>query len=227
MATERNGEMTRLTRSIALASIGVLVIAPHSGLVAQNLKLRVFQNAMAGDAVSIIDPATNKVVGEIPDIEINNGLAAAPDGGRLYVTGEVTRTLNVVDTKAMSVTKKVPLSGRPSAVAISHDGRRLYVGVQDQGGSGIDIVDATTLTVVKNVPLEGMRTHYVLVTPDGKYVVATANTGFGPDPNKEALTIRIVGWAAERPDYGLVNPSILRLTSFSSQAGRDRPALIS
>jgi YVTN family beta-propeller protein len=137
------------------------------------------------------------VIGEIPDIEISNGLAASPDGSRLYVTGEVERSLFVVDTKTMKVTNKVPVTGRPSAVAVSHDGRRIYVGIQDHGGSGMDIVDARALKLVKNLPLEGERSHYIFVTPDGKYAPATANQGFGPDPQKEALTIRLVDTKTE------------------------------
>ena len=189
--------MRGLKSRLRLASIGLLFIGSHSGLSAQNLKLRIFQNAMAGDAVSIIDPASNKVIGQIPDIEISNGLAAAPDGRRLYVTGEVARALFVVDAETMTVTNKVAVTGRPSAVALSDDGRRIYVGIQDQGGSGMDIIDATTLKLIKNLPLEGERTHYVFVTPDGKYAAATANQGFGPDPSKEAITIRLVDLKTE------------------------------
>jgi len=64
-------------RCAALVLASVLVVAWRPDLAAQGLKLRVIQNAMAGDAVTIIDPATNTVVGEIPDIEISNGVAAA------------------------------------------------------------------------------------------------------------------------------------------------------
>src|SRR5437762_2573673 len=45
-------------------------------------KVRIIQTNAAGDNVSIIDPLTNKVVGEITGIEVNHGAAAAPDGSR-------------------------------------------------------------------------------------------------------------------------------------------------
>src|SRR4051812_38108810 len=45
-------------------------------------KVRIIQTNSAGDNVSIIDPVTNKVVGEISGIEVNHGAAAAPDGSR-------------------------------------------------------------------------------------------------------------------------------------------------
>ena len=161
---------------------------------AQAGKLLVFQNAMAGDAVTIIDTETNRAIGEIPDIEIANGLATSPDGSRLYVTGEVAKTLYVVDTETMEVINEVHTTGRPAALDVSKDGRRIYVGVQDQGATGLNIYDAATLTLVKNLPLEGMRTHYVLVTPDGKYVAVTANQGRSAE---EALTVRLVDTETE------------------------------
>jgi hypothetical protein len=44
--------------------------------------VRIVQTNSAGDAVSLIDPASNKVVAEIKNIEVNHGAAAAPDGSR-------------------------------------------------------------------------------------------------------------------------------------------------
>ncbi len=44
----------------------------------------IVQTNSAGDSVHIIDPATNKVVGEISGIEVNHGAAVAPDGSRRY-----------------------------------------------------------------------------------------------------------------------------------------------
>src|ERR1700686_5385453 len=71
----------------------------------------IVQTNSAGDYVSLIDPATNKVVGTIKGIEVNHGAAASPDGTRLYVSNEAESTLDVVDTKTLAVTKHIPLSG--------------------------------------------------------------------------------------------------------------------
>src|SRR5436190_23441445 len=59
-------------------------------------KVRIIQTNSAADFVSIIDPATNKVVAEVKGIEVNHGAAAAPDGSRLYVSNEADSTLDVV-----------------------------------------------------------------------------------------------------------------------------------
>src|SRR5438093_12657405 len=64
-------------------------------------KVRIIQTNSAGDTVSIIDPVTNKVVGEVKGIEVNHGAAAAPDGSRLYVSNEAESTLDVVDGRTL------------------------------------------------------------------------------------------------------------------------------
>jgi len=68
-------------------------------------KLRIIQTNSAGDNIHIIDPATNKVVGEIKGIEASHGIAAARDGSRIYVSEEAQKTLDVVDGKTLQVIK--------------------------------------------------------------------------------------------------------------------------
>ena len=80
--------------------------------------VRIVQTNSAGDSVSLIDPATNKVVGEIKDIEANHGATAAPDGSRLYVSNEADSTLDVADAKTLTVVKRIALSGHPNNVSI-------------------------------------------------------------------------------------------------------------
>src|ERR1041385_5619946 len=89
--------------------------------------VRIIQTNSAGDDVSIIDPATNKVVGTIHGIEVNHGAAAGPDGNRYYISNEAHTTLDVVDTKTLNVSRKIPLSGHPNNIAIGKDGKRVYV----------------------------------------------------------------------------------------------------
>ena len=53
---------------------------------------RIIQTNAAGDNIHLIDPATNKVVGVINDIEVPHGVTSAPDGTRLYFTNESLHT---------------------------------------------------------------------------------------------------------------------------------------
>ena len=163
--------MTR--RSLALCVMVVAVLFAAS-LSAQH-KVRIIQTNSAGDNVSLIDPATNKVVGEINGIEAGHGAGAAPDGSRIYISDEAESTLDIVDAKTLKVLTKVPLSGHPNNMAVGKDGRYVYVGIIQEPG-GVDVIDTTTRQRVKNVPTKG-TIHNAYVTPDGKYVVAGSIAG--------------------------------------------------
>ncbi len=146
-----------------------MVLAASTLLVAAT-KERVIQTNSAGDDVTIIDPGTNKVVGVVKDIEVPHGAVISPDGSRIYVTQEPTRTLDVVDAKSLKVTKRIPLSGRPNNVAVTNDGKQVYVGIAEAPGA-VDVIDTATMTNVKSIPVQG-AVHNVYVTPDGKYAVS-------------------------------------------------------
>ena len=137
-------------------------------------QVRILQSNAAGDRVHIIDPVTNKVVGEITGIETAHGITASPDGTRIYVSNETDETLDVADVRTLKVIKKIPLSARPNNIAISPDGRRVYVGIRQAVGNNpgvADVIDTASLTKVKSIRTEG-PVHNLYVTPDGKYVVA-------------------------------------------------------
>jgi YVTN family beta-propeller protein len=158
---------TKLSVTLALAALATLPLSAAT--------VRIVQTNAAGDSVMLIDPTTNKVVGEIKDIEVNHGAAAAPDGSRLYVTNEAETTLDVADMKTLKVIKQIPLSHHPNNVAVSKDGKRVYVAIV--GGAGaVDVIDATSLTKAKTIRTEG-GIHNVYVTPDGKFAVAGSIPG--------------------------------------------------
>jgi YVTN family beta-propeller protein len=131
---------------------------------------RVLQTNSAGDNVHVIDPATNKVVGIIQDIEVPHGVALSPDGNRIYVTDESLRTLDVVDAKTLKVVKRIPLSGRPNNLAVSKDGKQVYVAIVEAPGA-VDVIDAVAGSNIKSIKTKG-GIHNVYVTPDGKFAVA-------------------------------------------------------
>lgn len=140
-----------------------------------SLKLRIIQTNSAGDNVHLIDPMTNKVVGEIKDIEVNHGVAAAPDGSQIYFSNEALTTLDIVDARTLQVTRRVALSGRPNNISISRDGRRVYVAIVQAPGA-VDVIDTASQTRARSIPTKG-GVHNTYVTPDGKYVVAGSIVG--------------------------------------------------
>ena len=153
----------------------ILGLAVAASLAAGAATVRIVQTNAAGDSVMLIDPETNKVVGEIKGIEVNHGAAVAPDGSKFYITNEAESTLDVADAKTLAVTKHIPLTNHPNNVAVSKDGRRVYVAIV-AGAGAVDVIDTTTLTRVKSIRTEG-GIHNTYVTPDGKFVVAGSIPG--------------------------------------------------
>ena len=155
-------------------------------------QVRIIQTNSAGDNVHIIDPATNTVVGVIGGIEAGHGAGAAPDGTRLYISDEAESTLDIVDAKTLIVTKKIPLSGHPNNMAVSKDGRRVYVGIIQAPG-GVDVIDTVSMQRVKTVPTQG-TIHNAYVTPDGRFIVAGSIAG---------ATINVIDASTEEPAWTL------------------------
>jgi len=143
-----------------------LVLSPESMLA----EVRIVQTNSQGDSIHIIDPSTQAVVGEIKGLPINHGVAAAPDGSRLYISVEATQTLDVIDMKTLDVIKSLPLTGRPNNIDISPDGSRVYVAINSLPGA-IDVFDTHSLEMLSSISNDG-GVHNVYVTPDGNYIVA-------------------------------------------------------
>jgi YVTN family beta-propeller protein len=137
--------------------------------------VRIYQTNSAGDDASVIDPATNKVVLHIPDLEVAHGVAFAPDGGRAYFTVESDSTVKAIDTKTGKLLGSVKLSGHPNNLSVSKDGHYVFAGIAVAPGA-VDVVDTTTMSRVKSIPVKG-AVHNVYTTPDGRYVVSGSVAG--------------------------------------------------
>src|SRR5579872_6315670 len=190
----------KLTIKPRLTHLLLLLAVPLSAT-----SVRIIQTNSAGDDVHVIDPATNKVVGIIHGIEVNHGAASAPDGRTLFVSNEGESTLDVVDTKSLKVTKSIPLSGHPNNIAISKDGKRVYVSIARAPGA-VDVIDTASLEDVKSIPVKG-AVHNTYVTPDGKFVVS------GSIASK---TITVIDQKTETPVWSLTLDLGIRPMAFST-----------
>jgi YVTN family beta-propeller protein len=133
-------------------------------------QVRILQTNSRGDNVHLIDPATNKVVGEIKGLPSNHGAVASPDGTRIYVSVEGNNSFAIVDAKTLSIVKSIPLTGRPNNITVSKDGKKVYVAIAVQPGA-VEVIDTVAMASVKTIPTKGAE-HNVYVTPDGKHLVA-------------------------------------------------------
>ena len=96
------------------------------------------------DPVFIINTATNKIEGSIPNLAVGTSVAVSADGSRLYVSrgnypckmsnGEGGSPLSIVDPQSKKVVNTVCLHTSVGPIAISRDkdGRYLFVGNGDR-----------------------------------------------------------------------------------------------
>jgi YVTN family beta-propeller protein len=136
--------------------------------------VRIYVTNSAADSVTLIDPASDRVIGEFHVSRNPHGIAPSPDGKRFYISSEGENVLDVVDRGSFRVIRRVPIGQQPNNIAVTQDGRRVYVCIR--GGSTVDIVDTASLEKLKSVTV-GDAPHNIYCTPDGKWMLATSMGG--------------------------------------------------
>lgn len=173
-----------LNRTRLMAGAAALAVAGSlwAGAAAAQ-DVRVIQTNSRDSVIHIIDPATHTIIDRIEDVPVNHGVAAAPDGSRLYFSSEAKETLDVIDGATLQRIAEIPLRARPHNVSISKDGRFVYVGLMGaatpEGFGGIEVIDTQAMESVAHWDTRS-RVHNVYVTPDNRYVVASM---FGGEQN--------------------------------------------
>ena len=126
------------------------------------------------NTVSVIDTATNLVVATVPVGKLPIGLAATPDGSRVYVAALNSARVDVIDTTTNTLATSIPVSGgNATYVAIRPDGLRAYVGVGEQ----VQVIDTATNTIVATILLGGSQVAKLAVSPDGSRVYVPQSIG--------------------------------------------------
>lgn len=133
-------------------------------------------NRVDGD-VSLIDLGTNRAVGaRIPVGDQPHGMAATPDGSRVYVAVSGLHEVRGIDVATSTVMEPpIPVGRHPLHVAITPDGGRAYV--TNHLDATVSVIDITTNAVVGTIPA-GQNPIGIVTTPDGtRAFVASWGTG--------------------------------------------------
>lgn len=164
--------------------------------------VRIYVANSDGDDITVIDPASNKVVGDIKVSLHPHGIVPSLDKKRFFISSEGDNLMDVVDRESGKTIRKIPLGTRPNNVAITPDGKRVYVCIRQE--SWVDIVDTASLEKVKSVPV-GRYPHNVYCTSDGKYMLATSMG----DDKITAIDIKTEEPAFSIPLSGVPRPVVL------------------
>jgi YVTN family beta-propeller protein len=161
-----------------------------------------------------------------------------PQNGMLYVTSELTRSIDVIDPATKKIVDAIPTGAAEShMLAISSDGKRGYTANVGPGTvSAIDLVNKKVLAVI---PVSGM-TQRIAISADDRWaftadqtkpqlaVIDTAtnrvarwvplsDTGFGAAPTRDGRRLLIT-----QPGGGKV--AVLELQSMKIERSIDVPA---
>src|SRR4029079_845698 len=89
---------------------------------------------------------------------------------RVYVAGDGSSSLDVIDTATDRVTKTLDVAKKPNGIALTRDGKLLLVTVY--GEDRIALLDTATNEVVGTIPVP--KPHTVSVEANGKLAYATS-----------------------------------------------------
>jgi YVTN family beta-propeller protein len=158
----------------------VAVVAVLAGMLAAVAPMAAARNAYVvnsgSDSVSVIDTATNGVVGAVAVGGEPADVAIEPDGRTAYVANEADGTVSAIDTKSnAAVGLPIAVGSKPRGIAVTPDGRFAYV--SNLGDNTVSVIDtATNSTVGTAIPV-GVEPEGVAISPDGQLAFVAQRGG--------------------------------------------------
>jgi YVTN family beta-propeller protein len=154
-------------------------VRPHCALIGPKDGL-LYVSTELDQSITIIDPKTLKIVGNIPTgQEQSHMFTLSHDGRRAYTANVGPGTVSVLDVPGRKVIKIIPISSNTQRIAITPDDR--WVFTADQTVPRLAAIDTITNTVNSSIALEGIA-YGTAPTPDGHWLLVTL-----PDQNKIAV----------------------------------------
>jgi YVTN family beta-propeller protein len=124
--------------------------------------------SIGSNSVTLIDTASNKVLGVIYIGRSPHEAFFTPDGRELWVAVRGENYVSVIDPAAMKETRRVQTANGPGMVLFRPDGR--YAFIPSSFTPELDVVDAQTYEVVSRVPQASPFSPNLAVSRDGKEV---------------------------------------------------------
>ncbi len=203
--------------------------------------------ANIGDAtiaiVDVRDPGKPSVTGTLKTDPHPNDLVLSTDD-RLFVSCGNTNNVIAFDLKTSqrlevintALGPKAPAGSTPNALALSPDGKTLYVANADNNSlSVVDVSDRGKSRPLGFVPT-GWYPTFVTTTPDGKRLIVASSKGVGTGPNRVKRPIDPIAPNSQHHGFlmnGLVSfidtPDAATLTRYTQQVydnARYRDALL-
>ena len=143
-----------------------------------------------GNQTEVIDTATSKLVGTIPETMGVHGIAIAPDLGKGFISNGRSNNVTIFDLKTLMATGTVATGMNPDAILYDPVSHRVFA--FNGRSSDATVIDAKAGTVVATLPVGG-KPEFAQYDGKGKVYVNIENTGeiAELDAAKAAITKRI------------------------------------
>lgn len=143
-------------------------------LAAQGRDVTLWVTLGDSDQLVEVDAYTFKEVRRITTDPRPHGLAASPDGSKIYIGSDRTGNLQVIDARSGKVEAQIPLGKDPNQLTLTKDGRFAYMPMR--GENSVAIVQLDPLKLVKKIPMsEGPHDAYT--SADGSRIYVGAQYG--------------------------------------------------
>ena len=137
------------------------VFGPKNGLLYVSTEL--------DHSITIIDPATLKIVGSVPTGQAESHMfAITRDGRRAYTANVGPGTVSVLDLEARNVVAIIPVSGQVQRISLSADDRMVFT--SDVTKPQLAVIDTATNKIKTWIPMPGLG-YGSATTSDGKWLL--------------------------------------------------------
>ena len=148
-------------------------VRPHCAVYDKRRNL-LYVTTELDQSVTVIDPATLKIVGSIPTGQEQSHMLVLSHDGRLGYTANVgPGTVSVLDMNARKVVTVIPISGETQRISISTDDRKVFTA--DQTKPQLAVIDTATNQRTAWIPLPAIG-YGTAATRDGRWLLVALRT---------------------------------------------------
>lgn len=186
-------------------------LAKATGVLSVPALHRVYVSAPGSHQLAILDDSTLGTTGSVKGITFPDGLAFAPEAGKLFVSDEFGGREIVIDVSTNRRRATIPLGGEAGNTQYDSVGRQILVAVQTR--NELVVIDPQSERITGRYALAGAEhPHGVLIDAPAR-LAFVANEGNGKLLIVDLRTMRVTSEHAvgKEPDVLAFDPSLRRL----------------
>ncbi len=163
-------------------------VGEHPGhVIADKEGKRAFVSNSEDDTVTVVDLATESVVGTIPTGNFPHGMRMNPAGDVIYVANVESGSVSVLDPVELREIEQIAVGKAPVQVGFTPDGKRAFVSLRDD--DSVAAIDPAARSVLERIAV-GDGPIQVYATPDNAFVLV-ANQGTEQEPSDTVSVIEV------------------------------------